>query len=210
MDECCRITISRFYRDRVVFEHLCQFLPGLIQNGSDKSDKSIRCWCAGCASGEEVYTLKLIEHFHLSSQKLFLPLQIIGTDINEFLLSRARGGCYPKGTLKELPVQWIAKAFDVNEQYCLKSAFHEGIKFEAGDIRKQMPSSSFHLILCRNLAFTYFEPILQQEILQGLLYRLVPEGILVIGKKESLPLEEAPQLIKLSSLGIYQKQTAPM
>ncbi len=140
VDECCRITISRFYRDRGVFEHLCQFLPGIIQLGPDKSDKSIRCWCAGCASGEEVYTLKLIEHFHLSSQKLFLPLQILGTDINEFLLSRARRGCYPKGTLKELPVQWIAKAFDVNEQYCLKSAFHEGIKFEAGDIRKQMPN----------------------------------------------------------------------
>ncbi len=192
VDQCCRITISRFYRDRVVFEQLCQFLPGLIQLGQDKRDKSLRCWCAGCASGEEVYTLKLIEHFYLSSQKLFLPVQILGTEINEFLVSRARGGCYPQGTLKELPSQWLAEAFDVNEQYCLKSAFQEGIKFEVGDIRKQMPSGSFHLILCRNLAFTYFEPVLQQKILQGLLYRLVPEGILVIGKKESLPLEPTP------------------
>ena len=53
--------ISRFYRDAVVFEQLSQTLPTLIQLGRERRDSSIRCWCAGCASGEEVYTLKLIE-----------------------------------------------------------------------------------------------------------------------------------------------------
>ena len=210
VDACCRITISRFYRDAIVFEQLCQVLPTLIKLGQERRDSSIRCWCAGCASGEEVYTLKLIEHFRLSDQKLFLPLHILGTDVDEYLLSRAQRGCYPKGTLKELPQAWIAQAFDVNRQYCLKSAFQEGIEFELSDIRKQMPFGLFHLILCRNLAFTYFEPILQQEILQGILHRLVPEGILVIGQKESLPLDGTRQLIKLSSLGIYQKRTEHM
>ena len=204
VDACCRITISRFYRDGEVFEQLSQALPTLIQLGQIRGDSSIRCWCAGCASGEEVYTLKLIEHFHKSCLK---PLQILGTDIDEYLLSRARRACYPKGSLKELPKPWITKAFDVNEQYCLKSAFQEGIEFEQQDIRKQMPDGLFHLILCRNLAFTYFEPILQQEVLQGILARLVPEGFLVIGKKESLPIDETSHLVKLSSIGIYQKRT---
>ena len=264
VDACCRVTISRFYRDALVFEQLCQILPTLIQLGQERGDSSIRCWCAGCASGEEVYTLKLIEHFCLSSQtlaflgrgdlsvsvplrlqnsaedltlvadpadradptgrapraqtqarthhrdsrqKLFLPLSILGTDVDEYLLLRARRGCYSPGTLKELPQEWIAQAFDVNQQYCLKSAFQERIQFERADIRKQMPEGLFHLILCRYLAFTYFEPILQQEILQGIIHRLVPEGILVIGKKESLPFAGKNPLIKLSSLGIYQKQT---
>ncbi len=254
VDACCRVTISRFYRDALVFEQLCQILPTLIQLGQERRDSSIRCWCAGCASGEEVYTLKLIEHFCLSSQtlafpgrgdlsvsvplrinnsagdltvvaapsgrasqarthrrdsrqKLFLPLSILGTDVDEYLLLRARRGCYSPGTLKELPQEWIAQAFDVNQQYCLKSAFQERIQFERADIRKQMPEGLFHLILCRYLAFTYFEPILQQEILQGIIHRLVPEGILVIGKKESLPFAGKNPLIKLSSLGIYQKQT---
>jgi len=207
VDACCRITISRFYRNAIVFEQLCQVLPQLMQLGQETRDSSIRCWCAGCASGEEVYTLKLIEHFRLSSQKLFLPLSILGTDVDEYLLSRARRACYPKGTVKELPQAWITKAFDVTQQYCLQSAFQEGIQFELSDIRKQMPEGLFHLILCRHLAFTYFEPILQQEILQGILHRLVPEGILLIGKKESLPLDGKSQLIKLSSLGIYQKRT---
>ena len=206
VDACCRITISRFYRDAVVFEQLSQTLPTLIQLGRERRDSSIGCWCAGCASGEEVYTLKLIEHFRLSSLKLFLPLHILGTDIDEYLLSRARHGCYSEGTLKELPQPWIAQAFDADRQYCLKSAFQEGIQFELSDLRKQMPDGLFHLILCRNLAFTYFEPILQQKILERLLHRLVPKGILVIGQKESLPIEGTSQLIKLSSLEIYQKR----
>ena len=210
VDACCRITISRFYRDAPVFEQLSQTLPKLMQLAQERGDSNIHCWCAGCASGEEVYTLKLIEHFRLSNLKLFLPLHILGTDVDEYLLSRARRGCYPQGTLKELPQPWIAQAFDVDGQYCLKSAFREGIEFEQSDIRKQMPDGLFHLILCRNLAFTYFDPILQQEILQGILHRLVPEGILVIGQKESLPLDGTSQLIKLSSLGIYQKRTEPM
>jgi len=208
VDACCRITISRFYRDARVFEQLCQALPTLVQLSQERRDSSLRCWCAGCASGEEVYTLKLIEHFRLSNQKLFLPLHILGTDVDEYLLSRARRGCYAKGTLKELPQPWIAQAFDVNQQYCLKSAFREGIQFEQQDIRKQMPDGLFHLLLCRNLAFTYFEPILQQEVLRGILHRLVPQGILVIGKKESLPIIDGnSQLIELSPLGIYQKRT---
>ncbi len=207
VDACCRITISRFYRDAPVFEQLSQTLPKLMQLAQERGDSNIHCWCAGCASGEEVYTLKLIEHFRLSNLKLFLPLHILGTDVDQYLLSRARRGCYPQGTLKELPQSWIAQAFDVEGQYCLKSAFREGIEFETSDIRKQMPDGLFHLILCRNLAFTYFDPTLQQEILPSILHRLAPAGILVIGKKESLPLDSPSQLIKLSSLGIYQKRT---
>ncbi len=203
VDACCRITISRFYRDGIVFQQLSQILPILVQLAQQRGDDNIRCWCAGCASGEEVYSLKLIEHFHQSCLK---PLQILATDIDEYLLSRARRACYPKGALKELPDFWLPRAFDRDREYCLKSAFQEGIKFEQQDIRKQMPDGLFHLILCRNLAFTYFEPILQQEVLQGILSRLVPEGFLVIGKKESLPIDETGQLLKLFSLGIYQKR----
>ena len=75
VDACCRITISRFYRNAIVFEQLCQVLPTLMQLGQERRDSSIRCWCAGCASGEEVYTLKLIEHFRLSSQTRALALE---------------------------------------------------------------------------------------------------------------------------------------
>ena len=205
VDSCCRITISRFYRDRQVFEQLSQELPKLVRLAIAREDSSLHCWSAGCASGEEVYTLKLLEHFCLSRSEFSLPLQILATDIDEYLLSRAKYGFYASGTLKELPQAWIGEAFTTNEQYCLKPTFREGIQWERQDIRKEMPDGSFHLILCRNLAFTYFEPALQQEILLGIMQRLVPGGILLIGKRESLPDGWQSQLLPISELGIYQK-----
>ena len=100
---------------------------------------------------------------------------------------------------------WIEEAFAAKKQYCLKPTFREGIQWERQDIRKEMPDCLFHLILCRNLAFTYFEPALQQEILSGIMERLVPGGILLIGKRESLPDGWQSQLVQISEWGIYQK-----
>lgn len=213
VDACCRITISRFYRDRQVFEQLSRELPRLaklaIAEGAPtaiaREDSKLRCWSAGCASGEEVYTLKLLEHFCLSSSKFSLPLQILATDVDEYLLSRAKSGCYASGTLEELPQAWIGEAFTANKQYCLKPTFRQAIQWEQQDIRKEMPDGSFHLILCRNLVFTYFEPALQQEILSGIIQRLVSGGILLIGKRESLPDGWQSQLLQISEGGIYQK-----
>ncbi len=201
LDRCCRITISRFYRDRATFEQLSQTWLKLIQLGEYKQ-QTLRCWSAGCASGEEVYTLKLIEHFRLSHLK---SLHILGTDLDEYLLSRAKRGCYPQGCLKELPSSWIAQAFDRNQEYCLKSAFCEGIEFQQQDLRSQMPDGLFELILCRNLALTYFDRSLQIKVLKNICQRLGAKGILVIGKKESLPIESSNQFTQLCSGGIYQK-----
>ncbi|MGF1488164.1 MAG: CheR family methyltransferase [Prochloraceae cyanobacterium] len=215
VDSCCRITISRFYRDREVFAQLSDILPRLVKLKSTSKNSTINCWSIGCASGEEVYTLKLIEHFCLSSS--LNSLDILATDLDRNMLSRAKLGCYQIGSLKELPLEWIDRAFFVelapsnkdktifDYQYYLKPIFKEKITWKQQDIRKQMPNRSFDLILCRNLAFTYFAPILQEQIQKNLLARLVSEGILVIGQKESLPNKEVNQLIELSSLGIYQK-----
>ena len=205
VDACCRITISRFYRDRKVFEQLSQELPRLVKLALARGDSSLRCWSAGCASGEEAYTLKLMEHFCLSGSDFSLPLQILATDVDKYLLSRARAACYSLGTLKELPQAWIEEAFTTNQHYCLKPTFREGIQFECQDIREKMPDGSFHLILCRNLVFTYFEPALQPEIFRGIIQRLVAGGIFLIGRRESLPDGWPSHLYQVSVWGIYQK-----
>ena len=147
-----------------------------------------------------------MEHFCLSGSDFSLPLQILATDVDEYLLSRARAGCYSLGTLKELPQAWREEAFTTNQHYCLKPTFREGIQFEWQDIREKMPDGSFHLILCRNLVFTYFEPALQQEIFRGIIQRLVAGGIFLIGRRESLPDGWSSHLDQVSVWGIYQKQ----
>lgn len=206
LDACCRITISRFYRDRAVFDYLRQaVLPELIQLARARGDSEVYCWSAGCASGEEVYTLKIIWNLCVLPQEPNLRLRIVATDANAHLLQRAKHGCYDAGSLKELPSDWLTQAFsESNEQYCIQTSFREGIDFEQQDIRAQMPEGSFHLVLCRNLVFTYFEASLQREVLQEIVERSLPGGFLVIGVHESLPSDWEQMLADMGEKGIYR------
>lgn len=188
VDACCRITISRFYRDRAIFDCLCDQLPQLVNLARKHDNSYLRCWSAGCASGEEAYTLKLLATFALERQISSIPLEIIATDADQHLLARAKRGCYPPGSLKELPNEWISQAFIAyNQEYGLKPSLRTGVHFLQQDIRKKMPDGEFYLVLCRNLVFTYFQEPYQQQILQRILQKLVYGGILVIGRQEKLP-----------------------
>jgi chemotaxis protein methyltransferase CheR len=206
LDACCRITISRFYRDRVVFDRLRQgILPELIELARSRGDTELRCWSAGCASGEEAYTLKIIGNLCLGQQEPILPLRIIATDADSHMLERASHACYKLGNLKELPPEWLAMAFtQSDQQYGIQPTFREGIEFEQQDIRTQMPEGPFHLVLCRNLVFTYFDLTLQQAVLQRILKRLILGGVLVIGVHESLPADVSQIQFSIEGTGIYR------
>lgn len=111
LDGMCRITISRFYRDWDVFDHLKNELLPRMAEMAVQEDRPLRCWSAGCASGEEPYTLSLIRHFVLKERFPGLDFQIVATDIDPHLLKRAHTGCYPRGSLKGLPDAWLREAF---------------------------------------------------------------------------------------------------
>ena len=193
LDAMCRITISRFYRDRGVFDALRDpLLPDLARRLAKRGIPTLRAWSAGCASGEEPYTLRLLWNFDVSHRAPGVNLYVAATDVQAHMLSRARRGCYPRGTLKELPDDWIEAAFEVRDEaseapWCLRPAYRRGIDWLQQDIRETMPDGPFHLILCRNLVFTYFDTDLQRTCLARLLDRLVPRGLLLLGKHESLP-----------------------
>jgi chemotaxis protein methyltransferase CheR len=206
VDTCCRITISRFYRDRTVFDALGRTVfPELARTAIANGESKLRCWSAGCASGEEAYTLKLIWHYCLLAQFPGLSLHVVATDIDDCLLERARNGCYRVGSLKDLPSEWLSSAFTTNgKEYCVKPALQEGVNFIRQDIRTESPDGLFHLILCRNLAFTYFETALQRQILQYISRCLVSGGVLVIGGDESLPLANSRQPRDADEIGIYR------
>ena len=209
LDSYCRISISRFYRDRAVFDYLRQsLLPELARTAIAANQNELRCWSAGCASGEEAYTLNILWALSLQSHFPNLSLQIVATDIDANLLERARIGCYPFGSFKDFPQEWLLRAFDLyQQQYCIQAEYREGIEFFRQDIRSQSPEGSFHLILCRNLAFTYYELPLQLQVLQRLVRRLFPGGALVHGSHEVLH-EPPPELQKVEpQLGIYRHCT---
>ena len=187
-DRMCRITISRFYRDRQMFAALAeQVLPSLTRRALDRNEKTVRCWSAGCASGEEPYTLALVWE-QLLPDASSCALKILASDADPAMLERARTACYGRGSVRELPELLLARGFDrKGKHYCLKPELRAQVEFVCQDIREELPPGPFHLILCRNLVFTYFSEELQGEMLARLHSLILPGGALVIGIHESLP-----------------------
>lgn len=188
LDAMCRITISRFYRDKGVFRALTDIVLPRLANRAQAERRHVRCWSAGCASGEEVYTLKIIWDALVSPIENVMDMTVIGTDIDDAVLERARIACYRRGTLREMPEALIKGHFSARgDVLCVREAHRSGVSFARQDIRTEMPAGPFDLIFCRNLAFTYFEPPLQKRVLGRLTIRLRPDGFLVIGAHEALP-----------------------
>lgn len=169
----CRVTISRFWRDRAIFEALRdEVLPEL--------GPTLSAWCAGCASGEEPYSLVL------AAAEARVEIHVIATDADPVLLERARRACYPESSLRDLPADLRARAF---EDGCLRPEYREPVDFLRRDVRDTAPGGPFDLTLCRNLVFTYFADELQQEVGRHLARSLRAGGALVVGAHEALPEE---------------------
>jgi len=206
-DECCHITISRFFRDRGVFEVLRRRVLPHIAARAQREGREARIWSAGCASGEEPYTPKIIWDLEVARHCPGVSLSIVATDVDEAMLARAQKGRFEATSLHELPPLFIKQAFDpAGHLFCVKPQHREGIDFLHQDLRSEAPTPLFDLILCRYVAFTYFALPLRQQILARIVERLLPNGFLVIGTHEQLPgmarlvpLTEMPQIFERSN-----------
>jgi chemotaxis protein methyltransferase CheR len=189
LDALCRISISRFYRDKGVFQRLERdVLPDLARTAAARGEADVRCWSAGCASGEEPYTLAVLWALRLAYQFPALGLKILATDADPRAIDRAVEGRYPASSLKELPGELLAVALvPAAHGFCVREAFREPVCFREQDLRVTAPEDRFHLVLCRNLAFTYFDDALQRETLRRIGESLLLQGALVIGRRERLP-----------------------
>lgn len=161
LDAICRVTISRLYRDAPVMDRLArEVLP-----------RARRVWSAGCASGEEPYTIALLAPH----------VEIVATDVDGDLIERAKRAEFGESSLRELPSDLRARF--ASERDALRAR----ITFLVQDLRHEAPDGPFDLVLCRNVAFTYFDVPLQRAVLARIQSVLAHEGELVIGKGEKLP-----------------------
>lgn len=187
IDRLLDITISRFWRDRGVFELLEKvILPDLISTAGQENRNFLHCWCAGCCNGEEPYSLALLWHLRFSPADI--RLGIVATDRNKTVLKRAASGLFPKGALRNVPPDILEKGFDkVNNDYLIRRKFTDGIQFLQRDIRRDIPDGFFDMIFCRNFIFTYYDHSVRDALFRTILDRLRPGGYLVIGAHEHLP-----------------------
>jgi chemotaxis methyl-accepting protein methylase len=199
------VTISRFFRDKKVFQTIGDsILPVLLK---EESRNDLRVWSIGCASGEEPYTFSLFWKEGFEKAWPHIHLSILATDIDESLLERARGGRYKKSSLKEVPEEILGTFFKPEDgSYTLAQNIKENVELRKHDILREESFSGMDIVFCRNLAFTYFSKTTQIEVLKKIASSLRGKGYLVIGKDEALPLTYPTLFIPaFPTEKIYQK-----
>lgn len=192
LDVLTDVTISRFYRDRAVFDFVrSDVFPVLIDRAREAGRSTIRAWSTGCANGEEPYTLTIMWELALASVVGDLRLSVLATDVKPKVLHRAERARYPTSALKDLPTSWRETAFSPeNGELLLQRSFRRGVTFARHDIRDEPPGEPFDLVLCRYQAFTYFDDAGQRDTVRMLARVTRPGAVLILGSREELPPDE--------------------
>ena len=145
-------------------------------------------WCAGCATGEECYTLAMVLEDFKSGGGHLPPYQIVATDISEKVLEKARKGCYPVKEMKGFPVSWQKKYCTVLEDgtFRLDSSLREKIQFRNQNLLEaSRPVRKYDLVLCRNVMI-YFDAAVRLKSVRSLEDSLRKGGYLLVGHSELL------------------------
>jgi chemotaxis protein methyltransferase CheR len=179
---------SYFFRDKDQFNLLQNYiLPELIQR--KQNNKTIRVCSAGCSSGEEPYSIAILLKELLPDLEQW-NLMILGIDINQDILEKAKIGIYRPWSFRRVDVEIVQRYFQVlNHQYHLNSAIKQMVKFQTVNLVKDVfPSQNselkeFDLIICRNV-FIYFEPLAIANVLNKFYNALQPGGYLITGHAE--------------------------
>jgi chemotaxis protein methyltransferase CheR len=186
-DAMCRIPISRFYRDRAVFELLRDAILPERACAAREGNQVVRVWSAGCASGEEPYSVAILWYLDVEPAHQGVSLELVATDVGENMIARARHGCYEEGSLRAVPSAWRMDAFRrQGPLFCVRDEFRR-IEFRCEDLRVSAPEGPFDVVLCRNIVWTYFDEGLQRATAARLLDRLKPNGVVVLGSHETWP-----------------------
>ena len=178
------INVTSFFRDPEAWAHLQnELLPGVVaRNG----DGPLRVWSAGCASGEEAYSLAICLAEVLGADAFRQRVKIYATDVDEEAMVQARLGSYTDRDLAAMPPALAEKYFETAGQYrvCTKE-LRRSVIFGRNDLVQDAPISHIDLLLCRN-TLMYFDAETQARILSRLHYALEPGGLLFLGKAELL------------------------
>lgn len=202
----CRIPISRFFRDAAVFDCLeREVLPSLARIAIAQDRTVLTCWSAGCAAGEEPYSLSILWHYVLAARFPSLSIDILATDLDEHQLERARAALYRPSSLSEVPPDLRGRAFErLGELYLISTEARLGVAFDRQDFLQSIPPGPFDMVLCRNAAFTYCSQERQRTLLPRLCTALRAGGALVVGLRERLP-QNADSLVPwFPQLGIFR------
>src|SRR5262249_21710006 len=200
------INVTEFFRDLPAWEILRnEILPPMLKQL--RSGASFRAWSAGCASGEEAYSIAIILSEFFGPRIAEFDVKIYATDIDEDALTIARRGEYAAEALRRIRPEWRSKYFHGKSMLRVNREIRRLVIFGRSNLGSDAPISHVNLLLCRNVLI-YFDSELQKQILARLHYALEPGGILFLGKSES-QLANSTQFRRLNARWrIFQRITA--
>lgn len=184
--EVLTVNVTRLYRDAAVWDAVAdRVLPSLWELGA----AGFTAWSAGCASGEELYTLAALVHRHAERTGTARRLQharLIGTDIDAASLRAAARGVYAPEAFTEMPEALRTRYFGADAPLAASEALRALVRVERRDLLlDSAPATGLHLIVCRNVLI-YVERGSQEPVLRKFHDALVPGGVLILGKVETL------------------------
>jgi two-component system, chemotaxis family, CheB/CheR fusion protein len=179
------INVTGFFRDAEAWDHLArEVLPALLATKSP--GQSLRVWSAGCASGEEAYTLAIVLAELLGVAEFRDRVKIYATDVDEDALTQARHGGYGPRDVRGVPPELLERYFDLaGGRYVFRKDLRRSVIFGRNDLVQDAPISRIDLLVCRN-ALMYFTAETQARILTRFHFALNPAGVLLLGKAEML------------------------
>ena len=187
------INVSRFFRDTLTFELIAdRILPPLILEKTRQGDHSLRIWSAGCAGGEEPYSVAILIHELLRKERRAMHPLLFATDIDAKALRFAAEAVYPFSSIKNIKYRLLTQYFAPDgDGFRLSPEIRGTVAFSRYDMldkKHRVPPESiygsFDLVLCRNLLI-YYNHAYQDAIFDRLYHALAPEGRLVLGEAEA-------------------------
>lgn len=178
------ISVTAFFRDREAFEVLRRIVQEICARKLRGSE--IRVWVAGCASGEEAYSIAVLFADVLGEQLPHYRVQIFATDIDDAALNIARRGIYPAAAMAEIPADQLERHFcPVNNAYEVAKHLRDMIVFAHHNLVSDPPFMRLDLVSCRNVLI-YFDAPLQSKVLPTFHFSLASDGYLFLGRSESV------------------------
>jgi two-component system CheB/CheR fusion protein len=179
------INVTSFFRDAPAWDFLAADVVSHLLE-SRPVDQPLRIWSAGCASGEEAYTVAMVLAEAMGEDAFKARAKIYATDLDDDALAAARHGVYPNEALTSLPEELVAKYFEPNARgLAFRPDLRRSIIFGRNDLIADAPISRIDLLVCRNVLM-YFTPEAQARILERFNFALNPSGFLFLGKSEML------------------------
>ena len=181
------IGVTNFFRDPEAFRSLeTQAIPSLF---ADKAaGDSIRVWSAGCATGEEPYSLAILLFEHQETRNEHFHVQIFATDVDRRAIFTARAGLFPASIAADVTPERLARFFTLEPggfEYRIQKTIRDMVVFSEHNLVRDPPFYNLDLISCRNL-FIYLSASSQQKLMPLLHYSLRPGGVLYLGTSETV------------------------